>query len=74
MSKWEIVFKLGQVNKCLDYELSPSYTGWNIWEAQIKHLYGLRDDLLRELRTYRQVDPVKEASAKHRRTFGMLPT
>jgi hypothetical protein len=54
MSKYEIVFKLGQVNKCLDYEMSPSYRNFGLWESQIQLLYGKRDDLLQELKAYRR--------------------
>jgi hypothetical protein len=54
MSKYEIVFKLGQVNKCLDYEMSPAYRNFGLWDEQITRLYDRRDGLLQELKAYRR--------------------
>jgi hypothetical protein len=55
MNKYEIIFKLGQMNKCLDYEESPHFggPGSGLWDEQIKRLLWLRDGLLEDLKAYR---------------------
>ncbi len=67
MEKWEIIRNLNRVNKGLDYELSPAYLNFGLWDVQIQALYNVRDTLLRQLKEHR----VEPKITTDWRSFGM---
>lgn len=50
----EIVRQLNRVHRSLDYELSPAYRNFGLWDSQIQLLYDVRDTLLESLKAHRR--------------------